>query len=270
MTNVNRTRRLTVAQAVVQFMAVQYIERDGVESPFFGGAFGIFGHGNVGGLGQALLEYQHDFRFLQGRHEQGMVHMAVGYAKMRNRLGAMAVSTSIGPGASNMVTGAATATVNHLPVLLLPSDTFATRATGAVLQQIEHPYSLEVTANDSFRAVSRYFDRVTRPEQLAPALLEAMRVLTSPVDTGAVTIALPQDVQSEAFDFPASLFERRVWYVPRNRPDRDAIRRAVDAIRAAQRPVIIAGGGVIYSDASEELIRFAEALGAGIGVTQAG
>ncbi len=265
-----RTERLTVGQAVVRFLRAQLVERDGKEERFFGGAFGIFGHGNVGGLGQALLQYEHDFRFLQGRNEQGMVHMAVGYAKMRNRFGAMAVTTSIGPGATNMVTGAGTATVNHLPVLLLPSDVFATRATGAVLQQQEHPYSQDVTANDAFRAVSRYFDRITRPEQLAPALLEAMRVLTSPADTGAVTLALPQDVQSEAFDFPVDLFRDRVWHVPRNRADRAAIARAADAIRGAQRPVIIAGGGVIYSDATEQLARFAESVGVGVGVTQAG
>ncbi|MBA8991570.1 3D-(3,5/4)-trihydroxycyclohexane-1,2-dione acylhydrolase (decyclizing) [Curtobacterium pusillum] len=264
------TRRLTVGQAIVEFMKAQYVERDGETQPFFGGAFGIFGHGNVAGLGQALLQYQDEFPYYQGRNEQGMVHIATGYAKMKNRLGALAVSTSIGPGATNMVTGAGTATVNHIPVLLFPSDAFATRSTGAVLQQQEHPYAMDVTANDSFRAVSRYFDRISRPEQLASALLEAMRVLTSPADTGAVTIAVPQDVQAEAYDFPEALFSDRVWHVARNRPDRAAVQRAAELIRSAKKAVIIAGGGVVYSDATDELTKFAEATGIGVGVTQAG
>jgi 3D-(3,5/4)-trihydroxycyclohexane-1,2-dione acylhydrolase (decyclizing) len=264
------TKRLTVGQAVIQFLKAQYVERDGVTEKFFGGAFGIFGHGNVAGIGQAMLQYQDDFRYYQGRNEQGMVHMGIGYAKMKNRLGALAVSTSIGPGATNMVTGAGTATVNHLPVLLLPADVFATRATGAVLQQQEMPYAADITANDSFRAVSRYFDRIWRPEQLAPALLEAMRVLTSPADTGAVTIALPQDVQAEAFDFPTSLFEDRIWHVARNRADKAAISRAAEIIASSTNPVIIAGGGVIYSEATEQLVAFAESTGIGVGVTQAG
>lgn len=264
------TIRLTVGQAVIRFLNAQYVERDGVTEKFFGGAFGIFGHGNVAGIGQAMLEYQDEFPYYQGRNEQGMVHIAIGYAKMRNRLGALAISTSIGPGATNMVTGAGTASVNHLPVLLLPADVFATRSTGAVLQQQEMPYAQDVTANDSFRAVSRYFDRIWRPEQLAPALLEAMRVLTSPADTGAVTIALPQDVQAEAYEFPAALFRERVWHVARNRADRAAIERAVEVIRGAKKAVIIAGGGVIYSDAADALQRFAESTGIGVGVTQAG
>lgn len=264
------TRRLTVGQAIVEFLNVQYVERDGETKHFFGGAFGIFGHGNVAGLGQALLQYQDQFPYYQGRNEQGMVHIATGYAKVQNRLGALAVSTSVGPGASNMVTGAATATVNHLPVLLLPADVFATRRTGAVLQQQEMPYSLEVNSNDSFRAVSRYYDRITRPEQLASALLEAMRVLTSPADTGAVTLSLPQDVQAEAYDFPVDLFRDRVWHIARARADRAALERAAEIIRGAERPVIIAGGGVIYSDATDALVAFAEATGIGVGVTQAG
>lgn len=264
------TRRLTVGQAIVEFLNVQYVERDGETKHFFGGAFGIFGHGNVAGLGQALLQYQDQFPYYQGRNEQGMVHIATGYAKVQNRLGALAVSTSVGPGASNMVTGAATATVNHLPVLLLPADVFATRRTGAVLQQQEMPYSLEVNSNDSFRAVSRYYDRITRPEQLASALLEAMRVLTSPADTGAVTLSLPQDVQAEAYDFPIDLFRDRVWHIARARADRAALERAAEIIRGAKRPVIIAGGGVIYSDATDALVAFAEATGIGVGVTQAG
>lgn len=264
------TVRLTVGQAVIRFLTAQYVERDGVTEPFFGGGFGIFGHGNLAGIGQAMLQYQDEFPYYQGRNEQGMVHIGIGYAKMKNRLGALAVSTSIGPGATNMVTGAATATVNHLPVLLLPADTFATRTTGAVLQQQEQPYAMDVTANDAFRPVSRYFDRISRPEQLAPALLEAMRVLTSPADTGAVTIALPQDVQAEAYDFPAALFEDRIWRVARNRADRAAIARAAEIIKAAKNPVIIAGGGVIYSDATDALRTFAESTGVGVGVTQAG
>jgi len=264
------TERLTVGQAVIRFLQAQYVERDGVTERFFGGGFGIFGHGNVAGVGQAMLQYESTFPYYQGRNEQGMVHIGIGYAKMRNRLGALAVSTSIGPGATNMVTGAGTASVNHLPVLLLPSDVFATRRTGAVLQQQEMPYAADVTANDAFRAVSRYFDRVWRPEQLADALLQAMRVLTSPADTGAVTIALPQDVQAEAYDFPADLFKDRVWHIARNRADRAAIERAAEVIRAASRPVVIAGGGVIYSDATEELRAFAESTGIGVGLTQAG
>jgi len=251
-------------------MLAQYVERDGASERFFGGTFGIFGHGNVAGLGQAILQYQDRIPYFQGRNEQGMVHIATGYAKMKNRLGALAVTTSVGPGATNMVTGAATATVNHLPVLLFPSDTFATRTTGAVLQQIEQPYSQDLTANDTFRAVTRYWDRIYRPEQLAPALLEAMRVLTSPSETGAVAICLPQDVQAEAHDFPRALFARRVWHVGRSRADRSAIARATEAIASSHRPVIIAGGGVIYSGASDELIAFAEQTGIGVGVTQAG
>jgi len=264
------TRRLTVGQAVIEFLMAQSVERDGITQKFFGGGFGIFGHGNLAGLGQAMLQYQDIFPYYQGRNEQGMVHSATGYAKMKNRLGALVVSTSIGPGATNMVTGAATATVNHIPVLLFPADAFATRSTGAVLQQQEHPYAMDVTANDSFRAVSRYFDRISRPEQLASALLEAMRVLTSPADTGAVTIALPQDVQAEAFDFPEALFAPRTWHIARNRADRAAIARAVEVIRGAKRAVIISGGGVVYSEATDALVRFAEATGIPVGVTQAG
>ena len=264
------TTRLTVGQAVVRFLAAQRVERDGVEEAFFGGAFGIFGHGNVAGIGQALLQYREEFPLYQGRNEQGMVHMATGYAKMRNRLGAMAVTTSIGPGATNMVTGAATATVNRLPVLCLPSDNFATRRTGPVLQQLESSFSWDAAASDAFKAVSVYWDRISRPEQLPSALLEAMRALTSPADTGAVTLCLPQDVQAEAFDFPTLLFKPRTWHVPRARADRAALRRAAQVIAAAKRPVIIAGGGVIYSGATEELAAFAARTGIPVGVTQAG
>ncbi len=264
------TQRLTVGQAVVKFLAAQRVERDGETTPFFGGAIGIFGHGNVAGVGQALLQYRKDFRLYQARNEQGMVHMATGYAKMRNRLGAMACTTSIGPGATNMITGAATATVNRLPVLCLPSDIFASRRTGAVLQQLESSFSWDYSANDAFKAVSKYWDRINRPDQLPTALLEAMRTLTSPADTGAVTLALPQDVQAEAWDFPALLFRERTWYVPRARADRAALRRAAQVIAGAKRPVIIAGGGVIYSDATAELVAFAERTGIPVGTTQAG
>jgi 3D-(3,5/4)-trihydroxycyclohexane-1,2-dione acylhydrolase (decyclizing) len=264
------TERLTVGQAVVRYLAAQQVERDGTVQPFFGGAVGIFGHGNVAGIGQAFLQYRRDFRLYQARNEQGMVHMATGYAKMRNRLGALACSTSIGPGATNMITGAATATVNRLPVLCLPSDIFATRRAGSVLQQLESPFSLDYSVNDAFKAVSKYWDRINRPEQLPSALMEAMRTLTSPADTGAVTIALPQDVQAEAWAFPTALFKDRIWHVARPRADRAALKRAAQLIAAAQRPVIIAGGGVIYAEATEQLAQFAAATGIPVGVTQAG
>ncbi|MDR1188491.1 MAG: 3D-(3,5/4)-trihydroxycyclohexane-1,2-dione acylhydrolase (decyclizing) [Bifidobacteriaceae bacterium] len=265
-----RTVRLTVGQAIVRFLACQQVERDGVTAPFFGGACGIFGHGNVAGIGQALLQYQDDFPYYQVRNEQGAVHAAIGYAKARNRLGALAAVTSIGPGAANMITGAGTATSNRLPVLLLPSDYFATRRTGSVLQQIEDPTSPDISTNDAFRAVSKFWDRVTRPEQLAESLLGAMRVLTSPADTGAVTVAVPQDVQAEAHDFPAELFAPRVWHVPRYRADLGALERAASAIREARHPIIIAGGGVIYSAATERLTQFVEDTGIPVGLTQAG
>jgi 3D-(3,5/4)-trihydroxycyclohexane-1,2-dione acylhydrolase (decyclizing) len=268
--NSNPTRRLTVGQAVVQFLAAQRVERDGDTQPFFGGAIGIFGHGNVAGVGQALLQYRKDFRLYQARNEQGMVHMATGYAKAKNRLGAIACSTSIGPGATNMITGAATATVNRLPVLCLPSDIFASRRTGPVLQQLESSFSWDSSASDAFKPVSKYWDRINRPDQLPTALLEAMRTLTSPADTGAVTISLPQDVQAEAWDFPTALFRERTWHVPRARADRAALRRAAQVIGAAKRPVIIAGGGVIYSAATAELADFVAKTGIPVGVTQAG
>ena len=270
MPNSNPTQRLTTGQALVKFLAAQQVERDGETSPFFGGAIGIFGHGNVAGIGQALLQYRKDFRLYQARNEQGMVHMATGYAKAKNRLGALACSTSIGPGATNMITGAATATVNRLPVLCLPSDIFASRRTGPVLQQLESNFSWDHSASDAFKAVSKYWDRINRPDQLPTALLEAMRTLTSPADTGAVTISLPQDVQAEASDYPTALFRARTWHVARARADRAALRRAAQIISGARRPVIIAGGGVIYSAATEELASFASATGIPVGVTQAG
>lgn len=264
------TTRLTVGQAVVRFLAAQNVERDDTIQPFFGGAIGIFGHGNVAGIGQALLQYRGDFRLYQGRNEQGMVHMATGYAKMKNRLGTLACTTSIGPGATNMITGAATATVNRLPVLCLPSDIFASRRTGPVLQQLESSFSWDHSASDAFKAVSKYWDRINRPDQLPTALLEAMRTLTSPADTGAVTISLPQDVQAEAWDFPDRLFRERTWHIPRPRADRGALRRAAQLIAGAERPMIIAGGGVVYSAATAELARFVSRTGIPVGVTQAG
>lgn len=269
-TSTQLTERFTVGQAVVRFLGAQRVERDGNTQPFFGGAIGIFGHGNVAGVGQALLQYRKDFRLYQARNEQGMVHMATGYAKMRNRLGALACSTSIGPGATNMVTGAATATVNRLPVLCLRSDIFASRRTGPVLQQVESPGSWDSSVNDAFKAVSKYWDRINRPDQLPTALLEAMRTLTSPADTGAVTLALPQDVQAEAWDFPTLLFRQRTWLIPRARGDRTALARAAQLIAGAARPVIIAGGGVIYSEATTQLPDFAAKTGIPVGVTQAG
>src|SRR5690606_8535175 len=263
------TKRLTVAQATIEFLKNQFIERDGVETPFFGGCFGIFGHGNVAGLGQALQQYP-EFRYYQCRNEQAMVHTAVAYAKLKNRLGAFVCTTSIGPGATNMLTGAALATINRLPVLLLPGDIFATREPNPVLQQLESAYTQDISVNDCFKPVSKYWDRINRPEQLIYSLPEVMRVLTSPAETGAVTLSMPQDVQTHAYDFPSSLFEKRVWKVPRNRPDQSVIRIAADWLRAAKKPVIVAGGGVIYSDACDQLHRFALRTGIPVGETFAG
>lgn len=267
--------RLTVAQAVVRFLENQHTERDGVSTPFFAGCWGIFGHGNVAGLGQALLERELSgdtgrLRYFQGRNEQAMVHAAVGYARHRDRLAAMAVTASVGPGATNMLTGAALATVNRLPVLLLPGDTFATRPAQPVLQELETAYGGDVTVNDAFRPVSVFFDRVHRAEQLPAALLQATRVLTDPAQTGAVTIALPQDVQAEAHDWPEELFAPRTWYVARPVPEAAALERALAAIRTARRPLLVAGGGVIYSGASAALRRLAEATGIPVAETQAG
>ena len=264
-----KTVRLTMAQAIVRFLKDQYSERDGVEQPFFGGCFGIFGHGNVAGMGQALQQYP-DFRYYQTRNEQAMVHTAAAYAKHSNRLRTLACTTSIGPGATNMVTGAATATINRLPVLLLPGDIFARRNVAPVLQQLESERSQDISVNDCFKAVSRYWDRINRPDQLITSLIEAMRVLTSPADTGAVTLAIPQDVQTEACNYPLDLFGKRVWRVPRNRPDRAALQRAAAAIRTARKPLIIAGGGVLYSEATAALRAFVERFGIPVGETMAG
>jgi 3D-(3,5/4)-trihydroxycyclohexane-1,2-dione acylhydrolase (decyclizing) len=270
----NGTVRLTVAQALVRFLAAQHTERDGVRRRLFAGCFGIFGHGNVAGVGQALLESargpQPRLRYLQARNEQAMVHTAVGYARMSDRLSTFACTTSIGPGATNLVTGAALATVNRIPVLLLPGDTFATRGVNPVLQELEDPRSYDVSVNDCLRPVSRYWDRINRPEQLVPAALAAVRVLTDPAETGAVTLALPQDVQAEAYDWPAEFLAERVWRVRRPVPEPAELAAAVAAIRAARRPLIVAGGGVIYSGATGALRELVEATGIPVAETQAG
>jgi 3D-(3,5/4)-trihydroxycyclohexane-1,2-dione acylhydrolase (decyclizing) len=264
--------RLTVGQAVVQFMASQYAERDGQENRFIEGIWGIFGHGNVSGLGQGIVELadQLGLRFYRPQHEQGMVHIAAAFAKHRNRLSTFACTTSIGPGALNMVTGAGVATVNRLPVLLLPSDYFANRVPDPVLQQIEHPAERDVSASDVFRPVSRFFDRISRPEQLLASLPEAFRILTDPAETGAVTISLPEDVQAEAFDWPAEFFEKRVWHVRRPLPEPQLVRKAAEFIKQSKRPIIISGGGTIYSDASEELRKFCDTFCIPVSETQAG
>ncbi|MEU6976569.1 3D-(3,5/4)-trihydroxycyclohexane-1,2-dione acylhydrolase (decyclizing) [Streptomyces sp. NPDC046371] len=262
--------RLTVAQALVRFLAAQHTERDGVRRRLITATWGIFGHGNVAGIGQALVEYPELMPYHQGRNEQAMVHAAVGYARQSRRLQAHAVTTSIGPGATNLVTGAALATVNRLPVLLLPGDTFATRPADPVLQQLEVPYAGEVSVNDCLRPVSKYFDRITRPEALIPAALAAVRVLTDPAETGAVTLALPQDVQAEAYDWPEEFLAERTWTVRRPRPDRDELDAAVRAVAGAERPLIVAGGGVKYSGAEDALRTLAERAGLPVATTQAG
>ena len=262
--------RLTVAQALVRFLAVQEVERDGRRSRLIAGCYGIFGHGNVAGLGQALHQYRDVLPYHPARNEQAMVHVAAGYARQSNRLRTFACTTSVGPGATNMVTGAALATINRLPVLLLPSDTFATRTPHPVLQQLEVPWDSTVSVNDCFRPVSRYFERVERPEQLISAALEAMRVLTDPADTGAVTLAMPEDVQAEAFEVPDAFLEPRVWTVYRQPPAPDALARAAALIRTARRPLIVAGGGVIYSEAVAALRALVDATGIPVGETMAG
>ncbi|WP_053850852.1 3D-(3,5/4)-trihydroxycyclohexane-1,2-dione acylhydrolase (decyclizing) [Streptomyces sp. NRRL B-24085] len=265
------TTRLTVAQALVRFLSVQYTERDGVRHRLIAGTWGIFGHGNVAGVGQALLEAgEGAMPFHQGRNEQAMVHAAVGHARQLNRLSAQAVTTSIGPGATNLVTGAALATINRLPVLLLPGDYFATRAADPLLQQLEHPTEADVSVNDTLRPVSRWFDRIHRPEALIPSALQAMRVLSDPAETGAVTLALPQDVQAEAYDWPEEFFAERVWRVRRPAPDPAELAEAVGAIRSARRPLIVAGGGIHHSEAEEALRALVGATGIPVASTQAG
>ena len=263
------TRRLTMAQALIQFLKNQYVERDGQQHAFFAGVLGIFGHGNVAGIGQALKQNP-DFPYIPVRNEQSGVHMAAAYAKASNRLRAFACTSSIGPGATNMITGAALATINRLPVLLLPGDIFARRNVAPVLQQLESTCTQDIGVNDCFTPVSRYWDRIYRPEQLITALPEAMRVLTSPSDCGAVTLALPQDVQAEAYDYPEELFRKRVWLIRRGQPDTVSLGRAVEAIRLSRKPLIVAGGGVLMSEASQALTAFAAQTGIPVAETQAG
>ncbi len=268
----NKSVRLTVGQALVRFVAGQFVERSGRENRFIEGIWGIFGHGNVGGLGQGIVEFaeQEGLRFYRPQNEQGMVHIATAFAKHRNRLATFACTTSIGPGATNMITGAATATVNRLPVLLLPSDYFANRIPDPVLQQVEHPIERDVSASDAFRPVSKFFDRISRPEQLLASLPEAFRILTDPAETGAVTISLPEDVQAEAFDWPVEFFRKRVWHVRSPLPEPELIRAIVERLKSAERPLIISGGGTIYSEAWSELQHFAEEFGLPVTETQAG
>lgn len=265
-----KTRRLTVAQALLEFLCAQQVRRDERQQPFFAGLWGIFGHGNVAGIGQAVQQMKGRLPYHLSRNEQAQVHAAVAYAKHKNRLQTWACTSSIGPGATNMVTGAALATINRLPVLLLPGDIFANRFPAPVLQQLECPQSLDLSVNDCFRPVSRFWDRIHRPDQLPASLFEAMRVLTSPAETGAVTLCLPQDVQTEAFDYPLHLFEERVWTIPRARADQGLLRQAAQKIRAARQPLIVAGGGVHYSEAHQALRKLVEQCGIPVAETQAG
>jgi 3D-(3,5/4)-trihydroxycyclohexane-1,2-dione acylhydrolase (decyclizing) len=263
------TRRITMAQALISFLKNQYVERDGEEHKFFAGVLGIFGHGNVAGIGQALQQNP-DFPYYLVRNEQSGVHLAAGFAKASNRLRAFVCTSSIGPGATNMITGAALATINRLPVLLLPGDIFARRNVAPVLQQLESPSTQDIGVNDCFKPVSRYWDRIYRPEQLITALPEVMRVLTSPSDCGAVTLALPQDVQAEAFNYPEELFRKRVWLVRRPQPDTLSLHRAVEAILSSRKPLIIAGGGVLMSEAWAALDKFVAQTSIPVAETQAG
>ena len=264
-----KTVRLTVAQALIRFLKNQYVEIDGKSHPFFAGMLGIFGHGNVAGIGQALQENQ-DFKYIMVRNEQAAVHIASGYAKMNNRRKAFVCTSSIGPGATNMITGAALATINRLPVLLLPGDIFAKRIVAPVLQQLESGSTQDISVNDCFKPVSKYWDRISRPDQLITALPEVMRVLTSPAETGAVTLSMPQDVQTEAYNYPESFFRKRVWVIPRARADEKQLAKAVQLIKKAKRPLIVAGGGVLYSGAEKVLAEFTRRTGIPVGETQAG
>ncbi|MEC7262220.1 MAG: 3D-(3,5/4)-trihydroxycyclohexane-1,2-dione acylhydrolase (decyclizing), partial [Bacteroidota bacterium] len=264
-----KTQKLTVAQATIKYLKNQYVERDGTESQFFAGCFGILGHGNVAGFGQALHQ-DPEFPFYVVRNEQAMVHSAVAYAKVKNRLETFVCTTSIGPGATNMVTGAALATINRIPVLLLPGDIFATRQVAPVLQQLESSTTQDISVNDCFKPVSKYWDRINRPEQLITALPEVMRVLTSPSETGAVTLSIPQDVQAEAFDFPVEMFQKKVWTIGRTMPDRTLLERAVSLIKKSKGPYIVAGGGTIYSGATEILQKFVARTGIPVAETFAG
>jgi 3D-(3,5/4)-trihydroxycyclohexane-1,2-dione acylhydrolase (decyclizing) len=262
--------RLTMAQALLRFLDAQYLESDGVEHKFVRGVFGIFGHGNVVGLGEALAEDKTGLTYYQGHNEQGMAHAAIGFAKQSNRKRIFAVTSSIGPGALNMVTAAGTATVNRIPVLFLPGDAFACRQPDPVLQQVEQFHDLNITANDAFKPVSRFWDRINRPEQLPAAALAAMRVLTDPAETGAVTLALPQDVQGESWDYPAEFFARRVHHLERRPPTEGELDRAVKAIRAAHKPLLICGGGARYSEAARGLKAFCARFRVPFAETQAG
>ncbi|MEC0129158.1 3D-(3,5/4)-trihydroxycyclohexane-1,2-dione acylhydrolase (decyclizing) [Paenibacillus pabuli] len=265
-----KTIRLTMAQALLRYLDQQYISVDGVETKFVKGVIGIFGHGNVTGIGEALERSPGSLTYMQGKNEQGMVHTAAAYAKQKNRRQIYACTTSIGPGALNMITAAATATVNRIPVLLLPGDNFATREPDPVLQQLEVSGDYTISATDPFKVVSKYWDRIVRPEQLMIAATQAMRVLTDPAETGAVTLALPQDVQAEAYDYPESFFARKVHYLDRRPPVQAAIERAAQQIARGRRPLIVAGGGVLYAEASVQLAEFAEAFGIPVAETQAG
>ncbi len=262
--------RMTMAQAIIRFLMNQYVERDGAAQPFFAGLWGIFGHGNIGGIAQAAQQCGPKFPYYLARNEQAMVHAAIAFSKLKNRQQAFVCLSSIGPGATNMITGATTATINRIPVLLLAGDTFGERVQAPVLQQLESESSQDLTANDAFRAVCRYWDRLNRPEQAITALPEVMRILTSPADTGAAFLALPQDIQTYAFDFPEGLFHRRVWKIPRNRPDVDLLTKAAAWIRESRSPLVIAGGGVRYSGATEVLRKFAEQTGIPVAETHSG
>ena len=261
--------KLTTSQALIRFLNKQYVERDGIENQFFAGMWGIFGHGNVAGIGQALQE-NGKMPYYLSRNEQAMTHASIAYAKAKNRMQAFACTSSIGPGATNMVTGAATATINRLPLLLLPGDIFARRNVAPVLQQLEHPQSQDISVNNAFKPVSKYWDRINRPDQLPWAMLETMRVLTDPAETGAVTLGMPQDVQTEAFEYSVSLFEKRVWTIPRQRPDQNQYKEAIQLLENAEKPFIISGGGVHYSEASDALKLFVDQTGIPVGETQAG
>ena len=265
-----KKERLTMSQAIIKYLQAQYSEYDGKEQRFIQGMWGIFGHGNVSGMSQALVEYGQDLPYHQPTNEQSMVHAATGFARTKRRKATMACTTSIGPGSTNMITGAATATICRIPVLLFPSDYYASRYGGSVLQDIDHLTSDDMSVTDTFRVVSRFYDRITRPEQILTALPEAMRVMTNPAETGAVTIALPQDIQGYAYDYPVSFFEKRIWRIERRVPHPDRIREAIELLSAAKKPYIIAGGGIHYSEAWDELVEFAERFGIPVGETHAG
>ncbi|WP_010167051.1 3D-(3,5/4)-trihydroxycyclohexane-1,2-dione acylhydrolase (decyclizing) [Candidatus Epulonipiscium viviparus] len=264
------TKKLTMAQALVEFLINQYIVVDGVESKFVHGVLAIFGHGNAVGLGQALEEYQDQIKCIAGKNEQEIAHVGVGYAKQSRRRAIFACTASMGPGSLNMVTAAGTASVNRIPILFLPSEGFSDRQPDPALQQMEHDQDATLTANDAFKAVSKYFDRIERPVQLMTAMLNAMRTLTDPAKTGAVTICIPQDVQGEPYDYPEEFLQKRCWYVDRAEPGKDVIKRAVAAIQAGKKPVIVSGGGTRYSDAGDELVAFANEFQIPITETQAG